>query len=76
MLVALPGNVSKRSPDGAQLLVARMERSAIRVSRTQHNLMANIATSAAPRRFDRADVDLLHPHHRIKCALCFIAAGG
>jgi cytokinin dehydrogenase len=31
------------------------------------------ATSAAPGRRDRGDVDLLHPHHRIKCALCFIA---
>jgi hypothetical protein len=40
------------------------------------NKMLNIATSAAPRRLDRGDVDLLHPHHRIKCALCFIAAGG
>src|SRR5262245_29685047 len=35
-----------------------------------------MATSAAPRRLDRGDVDLLHPHHRIECALCFIAAGG
>ena len=32
-------------------------------------------TSAAPRRLDRGDVDLLHAHHRIKRALCFIAAG-
>ena len=32
-------------------------------------------TSAAPRRLDRGNVDLLHVHHRIKCALCFIAAG-
>ena len=31
-------------------------------------------TSAAPRRLDRGDVDLLHAHHRIKRALCFIAA--
>src|SRR5258708_16177025 len=31
--------------------------------------------SAAPRRFDRGDVDLLHAHHGIECALCFIAAG-
>jgi hypothetical protein len=37
---------------------------------------ANIATSAAPRRLDRGDIDLLHPHHRVKCALCFIAASG
>jgi tetratricopeptide (TPR) repeat protein len=27
-------------------------------------------TSAAPRRLDRGDVDLLHSHHRIKRALC------
>ena len=33
------------------------------------------AVSAAPRRLDRGDVDLLHAHHRIKRALCFIAAG-
>src|SRR5829696_3379643 len=32
-------------------------------------------TSAAPRRLDRGDVDLLHAHHRIKRTLCFIAAG-
>jgi hypothetical protein len=32
------------------------------------------ATSAAPRRLDRGDVYLLHTHHRIKCALCFITA--
>src|SRR4030081_2342833 len=32
--------------------------------------------SAAPRRFDRGDVDFLHAHHGIECALCFIAAGG
>src|SRR5215210_2374255 len=32
-------------------------------------------TSAAPRRLDRSDVDLLHAQHRIKRALCFIAAG-
>jgi hypothetical protein len=32
--------------------------------------------STAPRRLDRGDVDLLHAHHRIKCALCFIAASG
>ena len=31
--------------------------------------------SAAPRRFDRGDVDFLHAHHGIECALCFIAAG-
>src|SRR6266849_6099521 len=30
--------------------------------------------SAAPLRLDRGDVDLLHAHHRIKRALCFIAA--
>ena len=35
----------------------------------------NIGMSAAPRRLDRGDVDLLHAHHRIKRALCFIAAG-
>src|SRR3954471_22382327 len=33
-------------------------------------------TSAAARRLDRGDVDLLHAHHRVKRALCFIAAGG
>jgi len=33
------------------------------------------ATSTAPRRLDRGDVYLLHTHHCIKCALCFIAAG-
>jgi len=32
-------------------------------------------TSAAPRGLDRGDVDLLHAHHRVECALCFIAAG-
>src|SRR5882757_6640630 len=32
-------------------------------------------TSAAPRRLDRGNVDLLHAHHRLKRALCFIAAG-
>src|SRR5262245_48725529 len=32
-------------------------------------------TSAAPRGLDRGDVNLLHAHHRIKRALCFIAAG-
>src|SRR6266699_2098766 len=31
--------------------------------------------SAAPRRLDYGDVDLRHAHHRIKRALCFIAAG-
>src|SRR4051812_35593126 len=31
--------------------------------------------SAAPRRFDRGDVDFLHVHHGAECALCFIAAG-
>src|SRR5882724_9685320 len=30
--------------------------------------------SAAPRGLDRGDVDLLHFHHRIECALCFSAA--
>jgi len=29
------------------------------------------ATSAASRRLDRGDVDLLHTHHRIKRAPCF-----
>src|SRR6185312_13708858 len=33
------------------------------------------ATSAAPRRLDRGDVDLLHAHHRFKRALGFLAAG-
>ena len=32
-------------------------------------------SSAAPRRLDRGDVDLPHAHHRLKRALCFIAAG-
>src|SRR5258705_13286793 len=32
-------------------------------------------TSAAPRRFDRGDVDFLHAHHGIECALCLIPAG-
>src|SRR5918999_6337140 len=32
--------------------------------------------SAAPRRLDLGDVDLLHVHHRIERALCFIAAHG
>ena len=31
--------------------------------------------AAAPRRFDRGDVDFLHAHHGVECALCFIAAG-
>ena len=31
--------------------------------------------SAAPRRFDRGNVDFLHAHHGLECALCFIAAG-
>ena len=31
--------------------------------------------SAAPCRFDRGDIDLRHVHHRIKRALCFVAAG-
>src|SRR3982074_2293420 len=30
--------------------------------------------SAAPRRFDRGDIDFLHAHHGIECALCFSAA--
>src|SRR5207247_6419736 len=33
------------------------------------------SSCAAARRFDRGDVDLLHAHHGIECALCFIAAG-
>src|SRR5262245_50992811 len=33
-------------------------------------------TSAAPGRRDRGDVDLFHPHHRLECALCFIATSG
>src|SRR3546814_3433625 len=32
-------------------------------------------TSAAPRRLDRGDVDLLHVHHRIERALGFSATG-
>src|SRR5580765_5425237 len=31
--------------------------------------------SAATRSLDCSDVDLLHAHHRLKCALPFIAAG-
>src|SRR5436190_880464 len=31
--------------------------------------------SATPRRLDYGDLDLRHAHHRIKRALCFIAAG-
>src|SRR5258708_28263591 len=31
--------------------------------------------SAAPRRFDRGGVDVLHADHGIECAVCFIAAG-
>src|SRR5256714_74762 len=31
--------------------------------------------SAAPRRLDRGDVDFIHAHHGIKCALGFTAAG-
>src|SRR4030081_2759724 len=34
-----------------------------------------MGTSAAPRRRDRGDVDLLPAHHRLERALCFIAAG-
>src|SRR3546814_17994093 len=34
----------------------------------------NVGTSAAPRRLDRGDGDLLHVHHRFKRALCVIAA--
>src|SRR3982074_2036505 len=33
------------------------------------------AQSTAPRRFDRGDVDFLHAHHGLECALCFVAAG-
>src|SRR5262249_4774203 len=33
-------------------------------------------TSAASGRRDRGDIDLFHPHHRLECALCFIAASG
>ena len=36
---------------------------------------ADIA-STTPCRLDRGDVDLLHPHHHVKCAFCFIAASG
>jgi hypothetical protein len=32
------------------------------------------SASAAPRRLDRPDVDLLHGHHRIKSTLCLITA--
>src|SRR4051794_32358318 len=31
--------------------------------------------SAAPRRFDRGDVDFPHIHHGVKRAFCFSAAG-
>src|SRR5687767_3170132 len=34
----------------------------------------NKGALAAPRRLDRGHVDFLHRHHRIKRALCFIAA--
>src|SRR6267154_4354042 len=49
-----------------------------RLSRPIHGypgevLVVNI--SAAPRRFDRGDVDFPHAHHGIECALCFSAAG-
>jgi len=32
------------------------------------------ATHRQPRRLNRGDVYLLHTHHRIECALCFITA--
>src|ERR1700760_896762 len=35
----------------------------------------SIAASAPPRRLDRGDVNFLHRHHRLECALGFIAAG-
>src|SRR5262249_12553757 len=35
-----------------------------------------MATSAPPRRLNGGAVDLLHPHHRIECTLCFVAASG
>src|SRR5437016_9414399 len=35
----------------------------------------DIGSSAAPRCLDRSDVDLRHAHHRLKRALCLIAAG-
>src|SRR4051794_14527437 len=38
-------------------------------------MISSAKASAPPRRRDCGDVDLLHGHHRIKCALCFIAAG-
>src|SRR5712671_2260378 len=49
-----------------------------RLSRPIHGypgevLVVNI--SAAPRRFDRGDVDFPHAHHGIECTLRFIAAG-
>jgi len=40
------------------------------------DMMGQVATLAAPGQRDRGDVDLLHRHHRIKCAFCFIAASG
>src|SRR5580698_10281297 len=35
-----------------------------------------VHASAPPCRFDLRDVDLFHPHHRLKGTLCFCAAGG
>src|SRR5712672_3761268 len=41
----------------------------------QDAAIRSVATSAAPRRFDRGDVDFPHAHHGIECALCFSATG-
>src|SRR6476646_6542234 len=35
----------------------------------------DLSGSAAPCGLDLGDVDLLHVHHRLECALCFVAAG-
>src|SRR5712672_3894915 len=41
----------------------------------QDAAIRSVATSAAPRRFDRGDVDFPHAHHCIECALRFSATG-
>src|SRR3984893_11503345 len=46
-----------------------------RLSSAKTPIRGSLITSAAPRRFDRGDVDFLHAHHGTECALCFIAAG-
>src|SRR5262249_60941104 len=42
---------------------------------TPAQLEGSCGMSAAPRRLNRGDVDLLHSHHHLKRAFCFIAAG-